>query len=120
MHLTTHGQLVAISDMARGVTVILAPDDGITDEAWLEAIAEHNVSETYADWDYAEADGWCVWTLLHPARISFTFDDALPAEPARGGNFAITWSEQGKGYFSFEPDGPASIPMPASTVEQSR
>ena len=38
MHLTTHGNIIALTIPGTGLAVLLAPDDKITDADWLDAI----------------------------------------------------------------------------------
>lgn len=64
MKLTTHGTIVALSDTATGLTVLLAPDDEIKREDWLEACREHDLPEEPLAWDYTENNGWLAWAIL--------------------------------------------------------
>ena len=66
MHLTTHGNIIALTIPGTGLAVLLAPDDKITDADWLDAIQAHDLPKDPIAWDYAEVDGWCAWVVAGP------------------------------------------------------
>lgn len=63
MHLHHIGALVAMSDPATGTMFILSSVDEVPAEDWKAALTELGISEDYVHWDYAEANGLCIWQI---------------------------------------------------------